>query len=260
MTTPDSLASCHALLKTALRAAPPEVWPPGPFALGGPCPVCSAMGQVHLGMWLASIAAGFLRDPVEQARAAQVVEAVRALLLTRKRVPMEKGHPHLVRVHRRLLALTDSGEDRSSAFSVVDFVARAAYALALGRGDAVTDRLDAAVRRVVRLLGKTPDASPMTVRDFLAELDMRILRLECSAAIAPLVPSGTVPEVAEVLWRGDGGAGRALHFIARLGDGTYGLVTKLGGRWRWVRGGRDEVLSTVPDALFPEAARAVMRG
>jgi hypothetical protein len=34
MNAPDALAFCHSILKTALQAARPEDWPPGPYVLG----------------------------------------------------------------------------------------------------------------------------------------------------------------------------------------------------------------------------------
>ncbi|MCP3140365.1 hypothetical protein [Pyxidicoccus xibeiensis] len=268
MDTPVSLDSCHTILKTALQASAPETWPLGPFALGGPRPVCPAVGQVELGLWFASLVAPLLRDKVEQAEARQVLEQVRGFLAERGRVPSEEWNRYahggtmqsrMGLMYQRLQACSESVRGESEALAVARRAAGAAASLCRGKDDVVFVHLNASVGRVVRLLEGAAGGALMPLRDFLAELDARILRLECSAAIAPLVPGGAVPDIAEVLWRGDGGKGRVLHFIARLSDGTYGLVTKLGRRWAWVHGNRDEVLASVPDTLFPEAARAVMK-
>ncbi|NVJ23021.1 MULTISPECIES: hypothetical protein [Myxococcus] len=266
MAAVDELAHCHIILKAALQAASPEDRPSGPWALGGPRPVCPAAGQVELGLWFSSLVAPHLADPFEEAVARRVLDHVRDFLAKPSRLtPRESlslGHQkqltsHAGRAHHRLIADSRSEPKESEALAVARRTAGAAAALCRGKDTYV--HLTAAVARVVRNLSEPETRGELSAHDFLVELDARILRLECQAAIAPLLTAGApMPELDEVLWRVDGGKGQARHFIARLRGGTLGLVTKLGARWAWVEGGRDEVLASVPDALFADATRTVL--
>lgn len=69
-----------------------------------------------------------------------------------------------------------------------------------------------------------------------------------------------VPQpIAATLWRGTSGV-KTTHWLVRLADDTFGLISKTRGKWVWSQGARDDVLATVPDALMPEAVAAVMGG
>lgn len=267
MALPDRrLDSCHVILKTALQEAPPESWPPGPFALGGPVPVCPATGLVELSVWFASLAVPLLRDEVEQAEARQVLKEVRGFLAKRRQAPAGQAHGGVIRSDTELgLAVTRlrvcGGPHRgdSRALVAVRRAARVAAESTRGLDEVFFLYLRTLAAQLVQLLVLDAGAATMPVRDFFVELDARLVRLECVATLSTLLAPGAVPDVAEVLWRSNGGKPRGLHFIVRLAEGDLGLVTELGGRRAWVRGGRDEVLASVPDALFPEAVRAVLR-
>jgi len=262
--TPSS--SCHALLRAALDAALPAERPTGPFALGGPAPVCPPAGLVELGLWLASLLESSLSGVLDLGLGKRITGDVRAFLARPRRLPpaelqaLGRGQGPTSRAGRlcqRLLM--DSKPAPSDPTPVAVLRLAAGTAVALARGTNLLTHLAPAVARVIGFLREAPPETGMSVRDFLRELDARLLRLECRAAIEVRLPAGTpVPEVAEVLWRCADGGRQARHFIARLGDGSLGLVTKLGRAWAWVRGGRDEVLASVPDAHFESAARAVM--
>ncbi|NTX37099.1 hypothetical protein HUA74_25325 [Myxococcus sp. CA051A] len=266
MTTVEDLPHCHIILKAALQAARPEDRPDGPWALGGPRPVCPAAGQVELGLWFSSLVAPHLADRFEEAVARRVLDHVRDFLAKPSRLtPQESlslGHQkqltsHAGRAYHRLIADSRSEPKESEALAVARRTAGAAAALCRGKDTYV--HLTAAVARVVKYLREAETRGDLSVHDFIVELDARILRLECQAAITPLLAADTPPpELDAVLWRFDGGKGQARHFIARLRGGTLGLVTKLGARWAWVEGRRDEVLASVPDTLFEDATRTVM--
>jgi hypothetical protein len=49
------------------------------------------------------------------------------------------------------------------------------------------------------------------------------------------------------------------RWIARISPGRYALLAKLGPRWQWVEGARDDVLSSVPDADFEVATKIVLQ-
>ncbi|MCK8502217.1 hypothetical protein [Myxococcus fulvus] len=261
------LERCHVILKAAILAAKPEDRPAIRWALGGPRPDCPAAGQVELGLWFSSLVSPFLADRFEEAVAHRIVERVRDFLGKPLRLtPQESlslGHDKKLtskagRAYHALIADSRSEADDSEALAVVRRTAGAAAALCRGKDTFL--HLTAAVTRVVKYLDEEPGRAGLSVQALLMELDARILRLECHAAIAPLLAGNAPPDLEAVLWRADGGKGTARHFIARLRGGKLGLVTKLGARWTWIQGGKDEVLASVPDACFEEATRAVMAG
>ena len=57
--------------------------------------------------------------------------------------------------------------------------------------------------------------------------------------------------VARCLWRGTDADGAAL-WLAELEGGTSGLLRKVGRRWQWFEGPRDEVLANLPGERFEE--------
>ncbi|MCP3100392.1 hypothetical protein LZ198_16100 [Myxococcus sp. K15C18031901] len=265
-TTGDTWDTCHILLKRALLAAHPEERPPGPYGLGGPPPVCAQEQLVELGLWCFALLEPSVTGLVDQALARRIADDVRTFLWKHQRLPLADARARgLGRTlnrptdwfHYRLFFDSRPIPDEATPMAVVRLVAGAAAAM--GRGTDLTPHLEEAVSRVITFLREAPPGSAMRVREFLSALDATLVRLECRAAIAARLPAGVpVPEVAEVLWRQAGSQRRAQHFIARLEDGAWGLVTKIGHRWTWVRGARDEVLASVPDEYFEAATRAAM--
>jgi hypothetical protein len=82
-----------------------------------------------------------------------------------------------------------------------------------------------------------------------AELDEPRARAELEARSAAARGGDAI---AEVLFAPGG------LWIARLDDGRHALFHKLGRRWRWSTGPRDDVLAMVPEALFADAVAAVL--
>lgn len=94
------------------------------------------------------------------------------------------------------------------------------------------------------------------VRRYLVELDGRILAEELAAVAASRKLE--VPAGARVLWRGADEKGFPALWLVRLdGEAGHGLLGKLGRRWSFTAGRRDDVLASVPDALFEAAALAL---
>ncbi len=93
---------------------------------------------------------------------------------------------------------------------------------------------------------------------FLEALDAEIVRLD---AVTMLQKQEIDPgaRVEATLWRGATGA-KTTHWIVKLDDGRFGLLSKVKGKWRWHEGARDDVLATVPEAHMKEAFAAVLGG
>lgn len=94
------------------------------------------------------------------------------------------------------------------------------------------------------------------VRRYLVELDERILSEELAAVAASRKLE--VPAGARVRWRGADEKGFPALWLVRLdGEPGHGLLGKLGRRWSFTTGRRDDVLASVPDAQFEAAALAL---
>ncbi len=91
--------------------------------------------------------------------------------------------------------------------------------------------------------------SPEAAAAFVVELDEEIMRHELAAAIAARTKQAA-PPIARVLWRGADAKGFPAWWIARLADGSYGVLGKFGPRWQWQVDQRDATLASVPDELL----------
>ncbi len=101
------------------------------------------------------------------------------------------------------------------------------------------------------------------VRALIADLDDRVMLGELKGAMqqhAPHAVSAQPDDFAceRVLWRCADATGNPGRWIARLTSGKYALLVKLGKRWQWVEGSRDDVLSSVPDSDFQAATEIVL--
>jgi len=98
------------------------------------------------------------------------------------------------------------------------------------------------------------------VRAFLVKLNDALLRLELEAALGGRAPDGVAVRVAAVLFRGAASAkGAPTLWLARLErPAAYGLLLKLGARYRWQEGERDDILATLPDDAFAAGVRAAL--
>jgi hypothetical protein len=113
-------------------------------------------------------------------------------------------------------------------------------------------RADAAdiTELVIRHLGTDAKA----IERFISELDDRLMAYELGAAAR--VKGGRDFAVFErVLWRGGDAKGDCVTWVARVRTGVYSILSKVGARWRWAEGTRDDTLASVPDGLFAAATR-----
>jgi hypothetical protein len=88
-------------------------------------------------------------------------------------------------------------------------------------------------------------------------LDEELRRLDVLDALAKrrIAPSSAIKRC---LWRGcDSEKGKVTAWLAELQSGNTGYLGKVGRRWAWLEGSRDEMLAHVADDLFAEAAMAV---
>jgi hypothetical protein len=242
----------HPLLGHALRAVAEEHRPPPPYHLGGPQPFISPVAQAAIGIGCAEQMAGWIA-PDEREEYDRIVEAARLLFPRRLAWQREKRHPPDVvdtNTATRLYRLANVGRDRPGLFPLAPLAVSALKA----RADLVGAVVRSSTQRVARALEEAGRLAEL--RDFLTALDRGIVRHECQEA-ADQHAEAPAPRVERVIWRADRGNGRAGHFIFTVeGRETYGLITKLRGRWRWIDGDRDHVLASLPDALFEAGTAA----
>ncbi len=105
------------------------------------------------------------------------------------------------------------------------------------------DAICAAVRALV--------AHDRDVAGYLTELDRRILVAEVTAVAK--ARSLDLAKLDRVLWRGADAKGYPALWVVAFAGGDFGLVCKLGTRWKLVRGPRDEVVATIPDTHLAAA-------
>jgi len=106
---------------------------------------------------------------------------------------------------------------------------------------------------VIRHLGA--DAKALT--RFITELDDRLMGYELAAA-ARVKGGQEFATFERVLWRGGDGEGDCVMWVARVREGVYVLLSKVGARWRWAEGKRDDTLAAVPDSMFAAATREAL--
>lgn len=240
----------HSIMVQALRAAPAEALPLGPLHAGGQMPTLSSRAYVALALFCAERVAP-LADAADRPR----IEA--ALAIARDAV--ENGRREVFPAN---LDKVTNDKTRTPAFVAARAAAMETRTFYL-RPDLIGAALRPAIGKAVKLVLEVHGVEGL--RDFLLDLDEEILRLDCVTALERQEKTATSP-IAHALWRGvttpDKKAGdqpaKVNHWLARLENGRYGLLAKLGRRWAWTEGPRDDVLATVPEALFAEAVREVL--
>lgn len=109
----------------------------------------------------------------------------------------------------------------------------------------IPDATDCAIEAAVLIAAR----DPQQISTFLAGLDAQLMSQEAQASFDERAP--THHTVSRVFWRSAG------RLLVGFEDGGFGLLVKLKARWRFIEGGRDDVLASVPDEQFADAAAGV---
>lgn len=234
-----AIDDAHHLLRGALKGSPPDAHPAEPFHGGGPMPKFDAEAYAVAALWLADRVAPLV-DPRDRALFDEHVALARA------EHAAPKGDP------ARLAKLR--GVDAKSASRVP---AKVALWAANEAWNATTHSIyagtptRAAFANVAKHYAKK---APAELPPYLAAVDALCVHLELLTVLrdrGKTLPASPV----ETPYRGltDG---KPSHYVTRLGDGRWAVLAKEGARWQLHVGARDEVLASVPDALFQAAVRA----
>ena len=230
-----SLAGVHTLLVHAVRAAPAEALPAGPLHRGEPAPSIGAQGYTPLALFLARRYFEDELTPEQREIYDGLVREARAILeggtSAGKTHDPERGWPPALRL------AAAAGKDARLSYS---------------RPDSVGTSTRSAITQAVKQLDERGELDRLRV--FLQALDDELRRLDVEDALRKKKKEPSSP-VACALWRAGEGK-KVLFWLARLEDGRYGLLSKIGRRWAWTEGDRDHVLATVPDDRFEAAVMA----
>jgi hypothetical protein len=236
---PKGFEEVHPILGQALRAAPTYAWPARPH-LGGPMPELNGTDQLAVAVWVA----GQARPAVPEVDLPKydAAVAIAASWFSAKQPD-----------YRALWDAADAAEAKHKVTQIGRMVVAAARSLAKGgatTADVNKFSRDAAARVV--------EAAGVDAKAYLAALDQRILLRELEAMHEERQVKPSSPAVA-ICVRPKGKMKRVPPLVvARLQSGRYGLWHKVGTRWAWSEGSRDEVLATVPDAFMEAATRGVL--
>ncbi|MCA9568453.1 MAG: hypothetical protein KC656_11445 [Myxococcales bacterium] len=108
------------------------------------------------------------------------------------------------------------------------------------------------LQAVVRALAASE--RPTDATELLVRMDDELRRLDIVQALAKRKQTPSRP-VAAAVYRGADDKDVRVR-LARLDDGRFGLQCKLGGRYRWIEGDREDVLASVPEDWFADAVAA----
>lgn len=237
----------HTILRTALRKVPASEWPAAPWHLGGPPLSCPAVEQIRIGLWCA----GLLHDRAKPGEAKELV---------RLRVQVQGALTSLSR-RRKPAPLTGWVEQKtdSAPLACLRRTVKGTATLLRGKQDLVFTSINSAVLRTVNELTAQP--RPMGVREFLSQLDQRLLCGELAGAYRERVKE-PAPRLERVLFRWGAARDKPTCFLAKLDSGRLGLLVRLASKsrrsgWTWVEGSRDDVLATVPDELLEVVTQRV---
>ena len=228
-------AALHPVLAAAVAGARLRAFTP---RFDGPAAAVAPAHLARLGLWCAEWIERGVPAAAREEFAASLAEA-RALI----------ADPAQARAWQYSQGNTRYPTEHLSVARLAAAAARRAV-----RNPAATSvALCAAVKLVARLERAAAEAR---LRGFLGALEAELVRLEAAAAVADRID----PElgVAAVLWRGVE-EGRVASWLVRLTAARrYGLLARVAGRWRWFEGGRDDVLSNVPDRHFEQAVKSAL--
>ena len=275
----DAMKKAHAILRAALREVAFEDRPALPWHAGGPFLTCPAVGQVGISLWCAAL----LNDraaPGEKKELARIKRLVDEFLAAPRMIQSAKDPE--VKLREKLVEAGTALKSDSAPMTCMRRAASGAATYLRGKPDLVFSSASAAVLRTVKEFAVRPQ--PMRVKEFLTELDHRLMREELTGAHKERIKKAP-PPIARVLFRSADAKGKMSCFVARLESGHYGVLVRLQGKavheceagtadeaqrsllkaerprkwtWGWVEGMRDDVLATVPDELFKAATQRVL--
>jgi hypothetical protein len=233
--------AAHILI-AALKVAPPALHPPKPFHFGGPQPKVDAESYVHTGLWIAGLAKPYV-DPEDRKAFDDWVR------LAKLQLELGAGETS----QRAKLFEADAGKVKRVPLKIGVWAAHEASNWAFRPIYAGGAARVAASNFVKLLLKLGKDAEVST---FLRNLDRVALYMESEAMMRnrKIVQK---EKAVRTLWRGSTD-GRASHWVMERADGTFALLAKMGPRWVLTEGRRDDVLATVDDKQFEEAAQVVL--
>lgn len=228
-------ATLHPVLKAALKFA--KVTDFTEFQAGGPAvrvvkfegPACLSLAVWQTGLLEGTLAAS---ERAEYSRLMKLAADSPQLKYRELGVAPVSGSP----------ALTSAGDcvhARQAAAGGYD--SRAA-----GYAADITERV------LAQLFGKQA-----AVDQFLTELDDRLMAYELAAA-ARMKGGAEFAQFERVLWRGTDAKGDCVLWVARVSRERYAILSKVGARWKWVEGSRDDTLAAVPDASFAAATKVAI--
>jgi hypothetical protein len=246
----------HPILIKALDAAPEDERTPPPYHAGGPRPQLPGPEMVGV-----AIACG--EHVMKLAPEAQRDELTRVLVLAQKARELERARKATrAEIDGRELEKAAAARPKDSpALRVARRAAACAQWLTGDRLELVMQNAGLTAERAVDVLHA--QGEPGSVRDLLNRLDEWILRAELLAVDPGLGGKAQGHDVkslgvTRVLWRAANDKGYASTWLVRFDDSTYGLRRKVGSRFRWILGSRDDVVASVPDATFEGAVAHVL--
>lgn len=242
----------HPILGHMLRAAEVSVRPLPPYHLGGPRPLPPAIGLASLGVWFAETA----RPEIDQF--GEVVAAEYDVDLSAARGYI--AAPDRPEVHAELAKAWAAQRRNGTVADIAGMVVVACWNAANRKTDRMAGSLAPCGLRLVKLYAEAGRGAETTA--LLEEVDRRLCLSECEAAVrrygTEAASGHPAQQIARLRFRGDRGNGTAGHFVVELADGSWGAVTKLNRRYRWIRGTREHVLATLPESVFAAGVDQVL--
>jgi hypothetical protein len=256
-------AELNPLLGRALETAKPEHRPAGPYHAGGPAVKIPARDSLAAAVWCAESVADLVADGEKKTFETGVRLAKRMIDAPPPRTA-RTGHGETIdppggspeAMLNELHEVAESSKKDSRALGAARRAAGAAASLCRGKSDMVWSNAMLAAERAVQALEEAGEVDRL--RTLLAALDDRILAAEARAQALEKGKLEKAPEIARVLWRGGAASGAANAWLFRLVDGSYALLAKQGARFAWTPGSRDDLLATVPDAVFASATKVAL--
>jgi len=222
--------------------------PDPPYHLGGSAPSLSASDQIRAAIWCAEQVLDRAPDDT-RGEIEQLIQRARGIVDGTAPAP-----PDLTPPTRAATTFNVAASALTGACLLKDNPSRAASSAR--QAVALAVRVLTARRPGPGRLPARKDG--LTARELLSGLDVTLVQLEWKALAAKRVPPEAAARLEELVWRGDDEQGKPGHYVARLSDGTFGLLTKMKRRWRWFEGSRDDILATVSDHAFEEATKQLL--